>query len=203
MGTQIIPAGRAKVVIRAAGDIDLPAVPSVVDYDAVYQRMTAAGFVSLYHNSGAFGFASDEGVMTIGCAAAPDLTIRAEARPLVRLVPDLPAVLTSVASALGSEAWLMPKSHWHYELHFGNRELLEKLLPTIGLDPAELRDRNNGSAIAFSPDETPLLVEAARELLAGLVQSDFLIAFPDGATLITVHHHRQLWIQTRRRDVLG
>jgi hypothetical protein len=172
-------------------------MPSVVDYQEVLQRMTAAGFVSLYHHSGAFGFASNEGVMTIGCVAAPDPTIRAEAQKLVRLTPDLPAMLTSVASALGCEAWLMPKSHWHYELHFGNRELLEKLLPTLGVDPLMLRERNNGSAIAFSPEEASLLAQATNDLLGGLIQSDFLIAFPAAQTLCTIHHHKQLWWQTR------
>ena len=177
-------------------------MPHLLDYDDTLAKLTAAGFVSLYHNSGAFGFASTEGVTTIGCVAAPDHTIRADAQKLARLTPDLPAVLASVAGTLKSEAWLMPKSHWHYELHFGNRELLEKLLPTIGVDPPLLRDHNNGSAIVFSPDETPSLVAATRDLLDGLVQSDFLIAFPDAATLVTVHHHKQLWIQTKRATAL-
>ena len=91
----------------------------------------------------------------------------------------------------------MPMSHWHYELHFGNRALLEMLLTEIGVDAAVLRDRNNGSAIAFSTSEDDLLKHAVRRLLGGLVQSDFLLAFPDASTVCTIHHHKQLWWQSQ------
>jgi hypothetical protein len=97
----------------------------------------------------------------------------------------------------------MPKSHWHYELHFGNRALLEPLLRQIGIDPAALAERNNGTAIEFSPDEAELLGASVRQLLDGLVGSDFVLAFPDRKTLCTVHHHRQLWWQTADPAVLA
>jgi hypothetical protein len=90
----------------------------------------------------------------------------------------------------------MPKSHWHYELHFGNRELLEKLLPGIGIDVKLLAERNDGSAIAFSPEEAELFESTAKQLVGSLHFSDFLIAFPGRPALCTIHHHEQLWWQT-------
>ena len=91
----------------------------------------------------------------------------------------------------------MPKSHWHFEMHFGNKDLLESLLPTIGdRSPNSLRDRNNGSAIEFITGESPLLVKTVEQLLSGLAGSDFLLAFPEASTLCTIHHHKQLWWQT-------
>src|ERR687889_682209 len=49
--------------------------------------MTAEGFRSLYHNSGAFGFARGADVKYAGWVGPPDGSIRAEMRPLVRDVP--------------------------------------------------------------------------------------------------------------------
>ena len=86
-----------------------------------------------------------------------------------------------VRKMIEGEAWLMPKSHWHYEMHFGNGALLEKVLGEIGIDAVELRDRNNGAAIEFSIDENDSLKRAIRALVGGLVQSDFLVAFPQAA----------------------
>ena len=173
-------------------------MPRIIDYPHVLRQMQSRGFVSLYHNAGAFGFASSEGVKTYGFVAAPDPTIRAEAHQFVRQTNDLSNVLRQIACAFASDAWLMPKSHWHYELHFGNRELLESLLPSMGIDPALLRERNDGSAIAFAVHEAQLLGDAAGRLLGELRGSDFLIAWPDAATLCTIHHHKQLWLQTTR-----
>src|SRR6266536_1760689 len=132
-------------------------MPRIVDYPEVLERMRSRGFVSLYHNAGAFGFASSENVQTFGFISAADPTIRAEAQMFVRQHNNLAQVIEHIAAALASEAWLMPKSHWHYELHFGNRQLLEGSLAMIGIDAELLRHRNDGSAIAFSPEECALL----------------------------------------------
>jgi hypothetical protein len=171
-------------------------MPRIIDYPQVLATMQSRGFVSLYHNAGAFGFASDADVQTIGFIAAPDPTIRPQAQRFVKVTPDPAAELMTMARALEGDAWLMPKSHWHYELHFGNRELLESLLPTIGIEPAALRERNDGSAISFSREEHSSLTGAIRRLLDGLQGSDFLLAFPDAQTLATIHHHRQIWLQS-------
>jgi hypothetical protein len=177
-------------------------MPRIIDYSVVQQRMQECGFVSLYHNSGAFGFPQETKVEVIGWIGNDDPTIRESARPLTRqipppLEPNLVGLLQQVVlSSLTTEPWLLPKSHWHYELHFGNRELLESLLPHINIDPADLRDRNDGSAIAFSRDETNLLMQTTQRLLEGLTGSDFLLAWPNQQTLCTIHHHKQLWWQS-------
>ena len=162
--------------------------------------MTEAGFVSLYHNSGAFGFADPAGVETIGWITRDDPTIRPAARAMATIVVDVSEPFQRAASAIAGDAWLMPKSHWHYELHFGNRQLLEDVLPTIGVDASLLRERNDGSAIEFAVGESTLLTKTIGRLLEKLAGSDFLIAWPGGQTLCTVHHHKQLWWQTRRRE---
>ena len=172
-------------------------MPRIIDYPQVLATMQSRSFVSLYHNSGAFGFDSADGVKTLGFAEDDDPTIRPEARAALRKVDDVTAELDRIIAMSASDAWLMPKSHWHYELHFGNRELLESALPQIGIDPAALRERNDGSAVAFSSDEHPQLCAVIRRLLRELTGSDFLLAFADAATLVTIHHHKQLWVQTR------
>src|ERR1041385_408003 len=104
-------------------------MPRLIDYTIVLERTRQSGFVSLYHSSGAFGFASNEGVRMFGLIGADDPTIRESARKWVQQVPppyesNLVEQLGRVCEKLATTVWLMPKSHWHYELHFGNRELL-------------------------------------------------------------------------------
>jgi hypothetical protein len=175
-------------------------MPRVVDYSIVQPRLLAGGFTCLYHHSGAFGFLKD--AKAIGWIGPDDPTIRDAARPSVRQVPEphAPTLAGLLQQAwrlhLPGDAWLMPNSHWHYELHFGNRELLEPLLTSIGIDPAILRDRNTGDAIAFASDEHESLRQVTERLLTALRGSDFLLAFPDQQTVCTIHHHRQLWWQT-------
>ena len=181
-------------------------MPRIVDYLDVRQRMLGVGFVSLYHNSGAFGFPREADVKMLGWIGPEDGTIRVEMRPFVQSVPpphaaNLAAMLVQARRPLPGQAWLMPKSHWHFELHDGHPELLEALLPAIGIDADVLRERNDGSAIAFDADEDEVLRRAIERLLDGMRQSDFLITFPDAAdagtrAVCTVHHHKQLWWQT-------
>ena len=176
-------------------------MPGVIDYSVVLPRLRERGFISLYHNSGAFGFPADAQVTSIGWLEADDPTIRPAARSLVRRVESIEKLLPQALERIAGDAWLMPKSHWHYELHFGNRELLEALLPRLGIDPAMLRDRNDGSAIEFSTQKRDLLKQAVREMLGALVGSDFSIVFADAATVCTIHHHRQLWWQTTDKSI--
>jgi hypothetical protein len=175
-------------------------MPRVIDYADVQQQLTAAGLTCLYHNSGAFGFTTP--VAAAGWLGREDPTIRDSARALARQVsqPHAPTLARMLEAAwlrhLPGEAWLMPKSHWHYEMHFGNRDLLEPVLTALDIDPSLLRDRNSGDAIAFMAEESELLCSAAARLLEGLRGSDFVVAFPDHAAVCTIHHHMQLWWQT-------
>ena len=168
-------------------------MPAIVDYDSVKQVMAERGYVSLYHNSGAFGFSPEAKAQTVGWIEADDPTIRDAARELTRPVPSIVDLLPRVLDRLNSDIWLMPKSHWHYELHFGNCDLLEEILP---VDAKLLRDRNDGSAVVFTQLEQSTLIDIVGRLLNGLRGSDFLLAFPDASTLCTIHHHKQLWWQT-------
>jgi hypothetical protein len=177
-------------------------MPRIINEIDVRAPMEAGGFVSLYHNSGAWGFGRDADVKTIGWLGADDPTIRPEARRLIRHVPE-PFAMTLARrleqmwlSHLPGEAWLSPRSHWHYELQFGNRELLESLLPAIGIDPARLRDRHGNVALAFATGEAGLLTDTVKRLLESLCQSDFQLTFPTHRTICTIHHHGQLWWQT-------
>src|SRR5438105_4156651 len=117
--------------------------------------MRRDGLRCLYHNSGAFGFDTGVTVEATGWVGPVDPTIRPAARPFVR--PVAPpyelrlASLTGVAwrDVLAGAAWLMPKSHWAYELEFGSHAWLPGALSRIGIDPSQLAGRNNGSSIAF------------------------------------------------------
>jgi hypothetical protein len=176
-------------------------MPRIVDYATVRDRMLAGGFVSLYHNSGAFGFARGADWKMRGWIGPEDPTVRLEVRPYILHVDkpyaaNLAANFVAARRRIRGDAWLMPKSHWHFELHDGNPQLLETLLPQIGIDPAMLRERNDGSAISFEIGEDESLRQAVERLLTELRVSDFLIAFPDAAAVCTVHHHVQLWWQT-------
>lgn len=171
--------------------------------------MTAAGLVSLYHRAGAFGFPPDSPTHFAGWIGPDDPSIREAARPHITRVGEPYAfnlatmLVRAWQTALPCNAWLMPKSHWHYELHFGNRDLLEPLLLAAGVEPAILQDRNDGSAIVFSPDESDRLRDIVQHLLAGLRGSDFVLVFPDHRTVCTIHHHQQLWWQTTDAQLLS
>lgn len=180
-------------------------MPGIVNYAEVIDRMQAGGFVSLYPQSGAFGFPPGPDVQNAGWIGAEDASLRPAARAIATMVtPPIEKNLSAVIAKrwpgeLAGPAWLMPKSHWHYELHFGNRALLEPLLMSIGIDVEQLRDRNDGSAIEFNADDRGLLYRAVETLLGGLAGSDFLIAWPDATVACTIHHHKQLWMQKLQR----
>ena len=172
--------------------------------------MQEEGFVSLYHNSGAFGFADGVTVHTRGWIGSADESIRPEAMRFVREIPAphekhfAGLLVQAWREHLPGRVWILPKSHWAYELQFGNRELLTGALERLGLDPCGLADQNNGAAIEFSLAEEAAAFESfAARLLGQLRGSDFMIAFPGRKTLCTVHHHKQLWWQTSDPQVLS
>lgn len=177
-------------------------MPQVIDYSTVVETMRRGGYVCLYHNSGAFGFPDGAATQSVGWAGPPDASIRPAALPLVRHVPppfernlaELAAVVWQ--QHLPGPAWVLPKSHWAYELDHGSRDWMPGLLRSIDVDPAALTTRNDGSALAFEPLEREPFVRTVETLLTNLLGSDFALAFPGRGVLCTVHHHKQLWWTT-------
>lgn len=175
-------------------------MPHIVAYPDVERVLTGQGLVCVYPNSGAFAFPSDAATHVLAWVGPDDPTIRPAARPFVRQVD--PPYVTELAGRLvrgwreafgGGDAWLMPKSHWAYELEFGSDAWMPDALAAIGVDPAPLRSMNSGAAIAFKPDEAVALRSFAEQLLTRLDGSDFLLALPGHPVVCTVHHHQQLW----------
>jgi hypothetical protein len=177
-------------------------VARVIDYPLVLETLTRAGFVSLYHNSGAFGFPREVSTQSVGWIGPKDATLKPAALPLTRRVPPpCPITLAALAGRvwqghLRGPVWLMPRNHWAFELNFGNSEWMPALLERAGIDPQQLAGRNDGSAVEFSDSEEPLLRPALAVLLERLWGSDFALAWPGRPCLCTVHHHTQLWWTT-------
>src|SRR4051812_36145908 len=97
-------------------------MPWIIDYQIVLEQMRRGGFKSLYYNSGAFGFAENSNVKTIGWIGAPDTSLRAEAAALARRVSapyeeNLARLVAGMwREQIGGKSWIMPMSHWAYEL---------------------------------------------------------------------------------------
>jgi hypothetical protein len=178
-------------------------VPTIVDYSIVQRTAAEIALVSLYHNSGSFGFAPGVATEHVGWIAQPDATLRPGMRDAARQAqPPYPQNLAgAVARAvllLGPAAvWLLPSSHWAYELRFGG-DWVAKLLNQLSIDPANLRDRADGSAIAFAPAEVPILSIAIATMLENLpaTNSDFALLTPPLRLVGMVHHHQQIWWTT-------
>lgn len=175
---------------------------TIVDFEHVLQRMEGDGFRSLYHNSGAFGFARDVDAHYAGWIGPADGSIRAEARSSTRqIAPPYEPSLARLAGELWAEhlagvAWVMPMSHWSYELDFGSREWMPAALDAVGVEGEGLMTRANGAALAFDLNERAGMESLLAQLLGNLRTSDFMLAFPGFPALCTVHHHKQLWWQT-------
>jgi len=176
-------------------------MPRIVDYSQVLERMRGCGFKSLYHNSGAFGFTDSPGLRHIGWIGPPDATLRPAALKFARQVqPPYEANLVSLALRLWQESlpgplWLMPMSHWAYELDV-NEAWLGPALQSIQIDPALLKNRNTGDAIEFAQSESERFASLCQQLLERLTSSDYMLAFPNHPVLCTLHHHKQLWWST-------
>jgi hypothetical protein len=119
-------------------------------------------------------------------------------------VATLAAVCTRMwTEGLGGGAftWVMPKSHWAYELMFGSAEWMPQLLRETGVSPEDLGGRHDASALQFSRGEEAQFERFLAALLGNLFGSDFLLAWPGYPLVCTVHHHKQLW-WTADPDVL-
>ena len=177
-------------------------MPRVIDYSTVLETLERSGLRCVYPNSGAFGLPPDIANHVIGWAAADDPTIRPEARAALRILPQpasrsLTALLKRAwQEHLPGPLWLMPASHWAYELQFGGGEWLAPLLSELGIDPESLRSRADGSAIGFEFAEADSLLAVVEKVLDRLVASDFTVAFPGRAVVAMLHHHQQIWWQT-------
>ena len=185
-------------------------MPQIIDYDRVTQQMLGQGLECLYYNSGAFGFPPGVPTYHVGWVGPPDDSVRPAARALARPVPppyeaNL-AALTRKAwrECLPGPLWVMPKSHWAYELDFGSRRWMPDALRALGLDPADLETRTDGSAIEFVADagtgayddpkgDEDRFQSFAGQLLSRLLGSDFLLAWPGRPVVCTLHHHKQIW----------
>jgi hypothetical protein len=174
-------------------------VPRIIDYPIVLQTLAEQKLQCVYPNSGAFAF--DDGVAkrTLGWIGPADESIREHVRHLVRAVPspfeeNLTRLLTDAwRKILLGKIWLMPASHWAYELDFASRDWLPQLLQSVRIEPALLQSRTNAAAIEFAEDESELAERFVLGLLRMLQASDFTIAFPRRAVTCLLHHHRQLW----------
>jgi hypothetical protein len=183
-------------------------MPRIIDYPRVVEQMTVDGRVSLYPNSGAFGFAPGVVSRAVGWVGEDDdPSIRPEARGLIRPVAA-PYETTLAAMAarawrdlLAGDVWVLPKSHWAYELQFGSYEWMPGLLREVGVDARVLEARHDGTALAFDAGETAAFERLVAGLLRRLLGSDFMLAWPGRPALCTVHHHKQLWWTTTAEPV--
>ena len=128
-------------------------MPRIIDYRTVLPKLTSSGLLCTYHNSGSFApQAADPRI--VGWTLGEDATIKETMRPRVRVMASLPKLLERLqrccASYLPGEVWVMPASHWAFELTYGNADWLPAALQAIDVDPLELIGRNDGSAIAFA-----------------------------------------------------
>jgi hypothetical protein len=174
-------------------------MPWIIDYPIVLEQMRQMKMRSLYYNSGAFGFPTDVSARSLGWIGPADETIRESVRHLVRQVPEpyeqnlAELMLRAWREILPGRIWVMPASHWAYELDFGSREWMPALLEAIGVDPGLLQHRTTAAAIEFALEESPALVHFVVRLLEMLQGSDFALAFPHRRVVCTLHHHKQLW----------
>lgn len=180
-------------------------MPRVIDYPDVLQSLTSRGLVSLYYNSGAFGFDPATTVQHAGWILREDPTIRPAARDMARIVPGDETTLATMVSQIvvDQSVWVMPKSHWAYELDFGSSAWLPGALRAIGVDGDSLINRHDGSAIEFSPAERQEFESLTASLLSNLAGSDFMFVTADAKTICTIHHHKQLWWSSVDEDVIN
>jgi hypothetical protein len=179
----------------------------IVDYPRVLEQTKADGLRSLYHNSGAFGFPDAVATTSLGWIGPDDPTIRESARPMIRRIAEpfeanlASATVRAWTTLLPGKVWIMPKSHWSYELQFGSATWLPGELAGLGIDSADLIGRTNAAAIAAETGDAEQTAGLIESLLTNLNGSDFALYFPGGKTVATLHHHKQVWWTTADRAV--
>jgi hypothetical protein len=184
-------------------------LPWIIDYETVLERLKGDGLKCSYFNGGAFGFPAEAGAQVRGWIGPADETIKPGVRGLARSVPEpYESNLADLAARvwqtnLAGNVWLMPASHWSFELNFGSREWMPALIENIDLDPGLLAGRTNAAAIEFSPEEVDPFRHFTQRLLEMLHSSDFFLAFPRRGTICNLHHHKQLWWVTIDSTVMS
>ena len=176
---------------------------AIIPYSNVLIAMSSIGAICNYHNSGSFGLSGDN-VQTVGWLTDDDPTIRPEMRQHSRLFSRdelIPRLLQIWQKHLPGPIWIMPASHWAFELNYGNADWLPQRLSEIGIDPSLLRDRNDGSAIAFDWTERNAVTDLTADLLTRSTASDFTATWPTHATVAMLHHHRQIWWRTMELEL--
>jgi len=177
-------------------------VPSIIEYQIALRLLEERGLVCNYFNGGAFGFPKGVQVSVLGWIAADDPTIRPQLRPHIRQIPPpaeanmAKAALRVWEAELPGPVWIMPLSHWAFELDFGSKNWLPELIQSIGLDPQRLASHSDASPIEFNSADRPHLLHFIQTLLENLTASDFMLAFAAYPILCTIHHHKQLWWST-------
>ncbi len=166
--------------------------------------MRGMGLRCAYYNSGSFAFDAgrEAGARIVGWVGPDDPTIRNDlpasivnvVEPYAQNLAD--KLLTIWPGVIDSPAWVLPKSHWHFELDHHGRDWLPGAIERIGVDPGLLLSRTNAAAIEFVADERDLLQAFVTTLLTSLTLTDFAILFPHFSHRVTIHHHKQLWWQT-------
>jgi hypothetical protein len=183
-------------------------VPWIIEYETVIDRLKTDGLKCLYPNGGAFGFPLEAGAEVRGWIGPADETIKPSARSLARVVAEpyestLADLCAQVCEKyLPGSVWVMPGSHWSYELNHSSHDWMPALLEKIEIDPGLLTTRTNAAAIEFAPSELRQFRYFAQRLLEMLRTSDFQLAFPRRSTVCTLHHHKQLWWVTTDLTVM-
>jgi hypothetical protein len=174
-------------------------VPRIIDYPIVLQTLAELKLRCVYPNSGAFAFEDGVATQSLGWIGPADESIRADMRQLIRQVPppfeeNLSRMLVRAwREILPGKIWVMPASHWAYELDFGSAAWMPEILENIGVDPRQLQTRTTAAAIEFSENESEGLERFATRLLQMLQASDFSIAFAQRPAIGLLHHHKQIW----------
>src|ERR1051325_9035643 len=106
-----------------------------------------------------------------GWTAGEDPTIRPELRSSIHaFAPGATEKMAASASAAWSNylpgpAWIMPLSHWAFELDFGSKAWLPTLLKSVHVEPYPLADRTDASPLEFQPGEQADLTRFLQTLL--------------------------------------
>lgn len=176
-------------------------MPRLIDYPTVLQTMTAAGCRCVYYNAGAFTPGRQDEIGITGWIGPDDPTIRLDLPAAIeRVEPPYGANLSEKLAAAwladyAGPAWVMPASHWAYELDFGSVAWLPAALREVGIDPAVLKLFTRADALEFQPTDRAAFVGFVTALLDQLAASDFTVVFPGRRAVVTLHHHKQVWWQ--------
>jgi hypothetical protein len=185
------------------------ATPMVlIDHATILDHMTRRGWRCLYPGGGAFAPPTVSPLHIAGWITRPDPTIRASVLPLIRSIPEpyAPTLACLARQAwidhFAGPAWIMPMSHWSYELRFGAGPWLGEALRELNIDPSPLTDLTTAAGIEFTPDQSNDFEAFLRRLLQHLLESDFTLAWPQSPVVCTIHHHQQLWWTTDQPEII-